>query len=145
MNPLAVLITDEDRDILQVMRLILEDEGHHVVTATAAGAALRLLQKETFDVVITDVLFAGAEGIDVIRAANRLKPPPGVIAMSVGGLHLQPSYCLDLALAFGAAAPLVKPFSREELLAAIGQATTRTTPAVRRPSPPSHGTKKTLA
>src|SRR6478672_5713742 len=51
-----LLVIEDDVDSLDMLTLVLEQAGYHVTTATDATAASRILEKQTFDLIITDLL-----------------------------------------------------------------------------------------
>ena len=63
-----ILVVEDDWDILEVLKLMLEDEGHHVVTAKHGRAALAAAAAKTFDLVVMDISMPEMSGIDVARA-----------------------------------------------------------------------------
>ena len=119
MNPSLILLVDDDVYFRRSVELLLQHAGHRVFCAGEVRQALRLLNEHAFDVVLTDMLIGEEDGIEVVRAAHAKQPSPRVVAMSGGGTQLRASFCLNLAVAFGAAVPLLKPFSADELLSAI--------------------------
>ena len=69
-RPSRVLVIEDDWDILEVLKLMLEDEGHHVVTAKDGRAGLDTLAAagKAFDVVVMDISMPGLSGIEVAQA-----------------------------------------------------------------------------
>lgn len=63
-----VLIIEDDWDILEVLKLMLEDEGHQVVTATDGRDALAAAAAKRFDVVVMDISMPEMSGIEVAQA-----------------------------------------------------------------------------
>ncbi|HZV92395.1 MAG TPA: response regulator [Caldimonas sp.] len=62
-----ILVVEDDWDILEVLKLMLEDEGHHVVTAKHGRAALAAAAAKSFDLVVMDISMPEMSGIDVAR------------------------------------------------------------------------------
>jgi CheY-like chemotaxis protein len=76
----ALLLVDEEPAVAYTLKRVLEGEGYEVSTAESYSRALGLLQCNEYDVVITEInLQRDAEGLDLVRAAQNLKPPPVVI------------------------------------------------------------------
>ncbi len=119
MNPLSILIVDDDETLRDALALVLKRTPHVATFAADAATAIRLLEQAIFDVVVTDILLVEQDGTAVLQAAARLQPRARLVAMSGGGEQLSAAYCLSLAVAFGAVAPLMKPFTLDELLAAV--------------------------
>ena len=68
--PGRILVVEDDWDILEVLKLMLEDEGHSVVTAKHGRAALALVAGagKPFDVIVMDVSMPEMSGIEVAQA-----------------------------------------------------------------------------
>ena len=82
----AVLVVDDERDHAQVMCEALQRQGHRCeVTFNLAEAESRLKQK-SYDVIVTDLVMDGKrDGLEVLRKAKSLTPPPQVILVSAHG------------------------------------------------------------
>ena len=63
-----ILVVEDDWDILEVLKLMLEYEGHQVVTAKHGKAALVAAASKSFDLVVMDISMPEMSGIDVARA-----------------------------------------------------------------------------
>jgi len=113
-----ILLVDDHAEFLAVQRELLEDAGHTVVTATNGFKALAAVDAESFDLVITDIIMPGKEGLETIIELRRRHPLLKVMAMSGGGLVGACGY-LELAEKFGAVHTLEKPFSRGVLIDAV--------------------------
>ena len=111
-----VLVIDDVEAIRQAMAIVLENEGHEVVQASDGLDGIRRLREGPVDLLITDVLMPGADGIEVIKAVRQDAPQLKVIAMSGGGNQLPAGFSLKMAQAFGARAVLYKPFENAELI-----------------------------
>jgi CheY-like chemotaxis protein len=120
--PLTVLVVDDDAQIRHVLRDLLEAAGHRVLEAGNGNQALGALRRVSAGLVLCDMLMPEKEGIETCTELRRLHPGLPFIAMS--GAKDGANY-LRIALKLGASASLAKPFSRQELLAAIAQATVR--------------------
>ncbi len=113
-----ILIVDDERDILEVLKDILEDAGHDVTIAENGQKALELASKEKFDIILTDIIMPEKEGISMILELKAKNDELSIIAMSGGG-YAGPAFYLETAEGFGADRTLVKPITRAELLEAI--------------------------
>lgn len=114
----TILVVDDDAGIRRIVEAFLKRGGHEVVTAVDGADAMRQLDKASFDLVVTDVVMPNAEGLELMRNIRRRPSRPGVIAMSGGG-RVGPGDYLALAKSFGAAEILRKPFTLEQLDAAV--------------------------
>lgn len=114
-----VLVIDDVEAVRQAMALVLENAGHEVSQASDGLEGIRCLRESPFDLLITDVLMPGADGIEVIKEARQKSPNLKVIAMSGGGHRLPAGFSLKMAQAFGAKAVLYKPFENAELVEVV--------------------------
>jgi CheY-like chemotaxis protein len=110
-----ILVVDDEEGIRSLVRNILVREGHEVTTAGDGVEALRVVERQAVDVVITDLIMPEKEGVETIAELRRRFPAIKIIAISVGGMGGAMDY-LRLAKALGAAQTLAKPFTREALL-----------------------------
>ena len=109
-----ILIIDDDILICQLLRRILEQLGHRVTDAQDGRKGLNAFQADPADLVITDLIMPGMEGIETIMEMKRRFPGTKIIAMSGGGVGSGSDY-LQMARKFGAHQILNKPFSVQML------------------------------
>jgi CheY-like chemotaxis protein len=77
-----VLVVDDEVVVLTVLRELLRRSGYRVTTAASAEEAIELMQKRSFDLVLTDKNLPGASGLEVLRIARTLDPPPAVVMIT---------------------------------------------------------------
>jgi CheY-like chemotaxis protein len=113
-----ILIIDDDKMVLNMLRQVLEGAQHTVVEASNGAIAMRLWRDHPADLIITDILMPEKDGLEVIRELRRECPTVKVIALSGGSrkIHFD---ALDVAKRFGALSTLEKPFELKELLASV--------------------------
>ncbi|MDJ0781768.1 MAG: response regulator [Desulfosarcinaceae bacterium] len=70
MRNYRLLLVDDDPFILTGIGKDLENEGYEVVTAQSGEKAVALVEEQPFDLVITDLVMGGIDGIEVLRAAK---------------------------------------------------------------------------
>jgi DNA-binding NtrC family response regulator len=77
----SILIVDDEDNVLQTLRMVFENEGYDVCTASSCREALQLLSNgKSFDAVITDLNMESEDvGLEVARAAVKRKPKPAVV------------------------------------------------------------------
>jgi len=121
MRSCSILLVDDDAILLKVLKTLLETRGHRVTGACDGTEALKALEKGSFDLVITDVFFPGRDGIEVILERSKSTSGVRVIAMSGEGKFSADHYLL-LVKKLGADVILKKPFSADQLFAAIDTA-----------------------
>src|SRR5205085_3232951 len=114
----TVLIIDDDGDVRDTFALVLEDAGHQVLTASSGTAGAAMFRAHRPELVITDMIMPGSDGIEAIRAIRAVDPAARIIASS-GASFAGPDYYLNLAMRFGAIAVLPKPFEANELLRVV--------------------------
>lgn len=122
-KPLAIIVADDVEEIVRLLQQYLEDAGHTVACVSTGHEVIRLLRKQHFDLVITDVLMPDGDGLDVIVATKRDYSRTRVLAISGGGKYMVAGDCLRIAKGVGAHGLLLKPFNRQQLLAAVEQVT----------------------
>lgn len=123
MNPGKLLLIEDDDLVREVVSRLLHALGWQVVPARDGKEGLEIFRAEPADLVITDLIMPGKEGLETIRELRELAPDVRILAMSGGGRSLSGEHALELALNLGADAVLEKPFGRPELettLARIG-------------------------
>ena len=113
-----ILLVDDDDNLREIIGRFLRQADHVVTMAANGNEALRLVGDGVFDLVITDLVMPGKEGIETIMELRRKLPALKIIAMSGGG-HFAPECYLAIARNLGVARTLAKPFSGEDLLAAV--------------------------
>lgn len=113
-----LLIVDDDQEMRDLLRKVLEKEGYRVSRASDAEEAMGLLTRGDFDLVVTDMLMPHDGGLELLRAIRRILPAlPVIIVTAFGDWH---TYCRALEL--GAAAFISKPLRMSELVAAVHSA-----------------------
>jgi CheY-like chemotaxis protein len=112
---LSVLVADDDEGIRQLLVRWLESHGHKVTSVDSAQAAMRHLEGQSMDLVITDVVMPDGDGFELIAAIRKGQPNARILAISGGGRYLEGSDCLRVARGLGANAVLMKPFSWGQL------------------------------
>ena len=116
-----ILIIDDDAAMRGSLAPTLERLGHEVSSAPDGKAGVARATEKAPDLVITDLIMPEKEGLETIMELRALYPRLKIIAMSGGGRLSNEDY-LHLAKRFGASVTLAKPFSREELKAALAEA-----------------------
>jgi CheY-like chemotaxis protein len=119
MIPLSILLVDDDEDVRTLFELSLKQRGHSVATATCGREAIARLERDHFDVLVTDIIMPEGDGIDVIKAARKSSAPMRIVAMSGGGRYVNGTYCRHLAETLGADASLTKPLRPAELIGSV--------------------------
>lgn len=112
-----ILIIDDDDTLRGIIAKSLTHAGHTVSQANNGRKGVALFKADPTDLVITDLVMPEQEGMETIKILHRDFPKTPIIAMS-GGLDGSPLY-LDLTRRLGAAITLTKPFTLQQLKAAV--------------------------
>jgi PAS domain S-box-containing protein len=121
LQALRVLIVDDDRDTLEVVKQLLEQAGADVTTAASAEEALEVLRRGPPDVLLSDIGMPGQDGYELIRRVRQLAPeqggciPAAALTAFAHGEHRQQ------ALSAGFQLYLPKPIEPSELTAAVAR------------------------
>jgi DNA-binding response OmpR family regulator len=116
---MAVVLVIEDEDALRTsLEKVLLAHGYQVVLARNGREGIRLAQRATYDLVVTDLIMPEMEGIETIRELRRTVGGVPIIAISGGGTGRN-SFYLKLARDLGATVGLAKPFNSRQLLDAM--------------------------
>jgi len=110
-----ILVVDDDRNILQVIKMRLVSGEYQVVTAGDAKEALKLAEVESFDLVVLDLKLDGQDGISLMEDIHHINPDIPVIILTAYGTIKSAVN----AMKKGAYGYLTKPFDGHELLVQI--------------------------
>jgi CheY-like chemotaxis protein len=113
-----ILVVDDEPMVCQTIKMLLEFDGHEVVTAPDADNALVLFGKDRFDLVITDYTMPGMKGDALAVALKALLPSQPVIMITAHAEMLK-AQAAPLA---GVDQLVGKPFQISELRDAIQRA-----------------------
>jgi CheY-like chemotaxis protein len=80
--PHCVLLVDDSKDGLLVRRALLEEQGFDVQVADSGEEGLKLFERRSFDVVVTDYRMPGMTGIDLIGRIHAVKPGTRIVLLS---------------------------------------------------------------
>lgn len=105
------MIVDDEQSYRQLLSLIFGSEGHEVRTAENGREAVRLLQQEPADLIISDVRMPDMDGISLLRSARETSPDIGFVLMTA---FATVETARD-AFKLGADDFIQKPFDVEEL------------------------------
>jgi CheY-like chemotaxis protein len=111
----TVLVVDDDPDIREVMELVLESRGYHVLSASSGAEALACLRAEHADLVLLDLMMPGMDGF-TFRELQRRDPTIAdvpVIVLSGDGRVAEKS------AAIGVDVYLVKPVEAHALITTV--------------------------
>ena len=107
-----ILVVDDEPIVLRSCEGILKSEGYSITLATGGQEAINILQKDDYDLVITDLKMPEVDGIDLIRWVRNSKPATGVVIIT--GYPSQET--IKDALNLGIIDYLPKPFTPPVLI-----------------------------
>src|ERR671938_789782 len=81
-NSLRVLFADDEKSLQEFMRSELPRLGHEVTVCPDGRAALKALEKATFDVAILDLRMPGLTGIEVLEQLKQTSPDTEAVVMT---------------------------------------------------------------
>lgn len=113
-----ILVVDDDDQMKEMIQESLNIEGYKTSGASNGKEAMALLVKESFDMVITDIVMPEQEGIETIMQIRKGFPHIKIITISGGG-RTGPVNYLRMAKEFGASRTFIKPFERKDLIDAV--------------------------
>ncbi|MCJ7571827.1 MAG: response regulator [Candidatus Thermoplasmatota archaeon] len=108
-----IMVVDNEPDIVDLTRTVLELGGYQVVTAYSGEECLRRLEKEKVDLVLLDIMMPGMSGWDVFNRINKKSTQIKVAFMSVLEISDKRKQVL---IDEGLADYIMKPFDKETLL-----------------------------
>ena len=111
-----LLIVDDDPEMRDLLRKVLEKDGHGVATASGSCEALALLAASCpYDLVVTDLLMPFDGGLALLETIRRTSPTTPVIIVTAFGDWESYTQAMEL----GASAFISKPLKMAELTAAV--------------------------
>lgn len=117
-----ILIVDDEAGMRRILEMNLRRDSHVLVQAAGVADAIRLLEHEDFDVVLTDQKMPDGSGLDVLHAAQKDDPTTSIIFLTaVGTVELAVESMRQGAFDF-----LTKPYEPDVVKAAVKRAAERT-------------------
>lgn len=118
-----ILLIEDNKDHSQMFKQVLEEDGYHVTTAMSGLDAVKLIEAESYDLIITDLMLPDMSGESIIRLVRKMYSMP-ILVVSSKNRDADKIFNLNL----GADDYLVKPFSLKELVARVKAILRRSTP-----------------
>ncbi|MEN9373589.1 MAG: hypothetical protein RIR79_1141 [Pseudomonadota bacterium] len=131
-RPNKILVVDDDTRIRDLLRRYLAQEGFDVLLAEDGKALTRIMQRETVDLIVLDLMLPGEDGLSICRRLRSESDVTPVIMLTAKGADVDRIVGLEV----GADDYLTKPFNPRELLARI-HAVLRRRPKPEVPGAPS--------
>ncbi len=118
MKPYKILIVEDERVTLRNLEYVLKKEGYDVVGTTSGSNALKLLQEENFDLILTDLKLEKVDGIEILEKCKTISPDAEVIIITA---YATISSAIE-SMKKGAFYYLPKPFKLEEVKKLVKEA-----------------------
>lgn len=112
--PEKILIVDDEKPIVEILKYNLEKEGYNVVTAYDGEAAIKIFTEENPDVIVLDIMLPLKDGLAVCREI-RLQSDIPIIMLTAKEMEVDKILGLEL----GADDYVTKPFSAREVTARV--------------------------
>jgi DNA-binding response OmpR family regulator len=109
-----VMVVDDDRTMVTLLRTLLELDGYQVVQPKNAASVLESIAAERPDLVLMDVFLKGHDGIDLVRGLRKLPELAQTPVVMTSGMDVS-----EQSLAAGANSFMLKPYDPEVLLQTI--------------------------
>jgi len=125
---IRILLADDDEVLRVVQADFLRRFGFTIHAAEDGRAAMRYLEGQEVDLVITDMVMPVSDGVELIRHIRKTYPQLKVIAISGGGATKR-ELLLDIARVLGVSRTLEKPFTMTALLKTVREVLAGSGPA----------------
>ncbi len=121
-SSIRALVVDDSATIRAFVKAALEHEGFEVTEAKSGFEALKILPKERFNLIVTDVNMPDINGLELVKYVRKEEPHKStpLIIISTDGRERD----RDRGMQLGATAYLVKPFKPEELIKKVREVLT---------------------
>ena len=110
-NKKRILVIEDDQEMRSLLKDFFEEEGFEIDSVSNGSEVFRILVREPFDLVITDIRMPGLTGLDILPGIKKLQPEAPIIVITAFGseeVHRR-------AIERGATAYLEKPIHFHEL------------------------------
>src|SRR4030042_1692856 len=81
-DTIKILIVDDERVALKNLEHVIKNEGYDVVGTESGPNALRLLEEQRFDVVLTDLRMEKVDGMQILKKCREINPDAGIIMIT---------------------------------------------------------------
>lgn len=119
-DQLAILVVDDNEDLLETFSLILKRRGFHVETAGDGIAAVDRYKEHAFDVTLMDIVMPEMNGVEAFRKIREMDPEASVILMTA----YSEEELIQIAKTEGARKVINKPIRIDQLIDMIKEAAT---------------------
>ncbi len=120
---LRLLLVEDNPDTAKLMKMLLESVGHSVIPAFNGRKALDVLQSETLDMILLDVMMPEMDGFTFLETVRKSSDAPVLMLTA-----LSDPQAVETGFLLGADDYLVKPFTPDELFSRLERLTTQLPP-----------------
>jgi YesN/AraC family two-component response regulator len=113
-----ILLVEDEPLVVETLSIAIRSKGHTCTTASNGAEGLKKFVEDHFDLVITDIVMPGKEGIETIMEMRRQVPGAKIIAISGGGRIGNVDF-LGMAQNLGAMSSLKKPIRLDDLFSLL--------------------------
>lgn len=117
----TILLMEDETNVAKGLKLVLEEEGYQVDWAETGRQAMELFRQKRYDLLLADLRLPDIDGMEVIKEVKQDRPDTGVIVITG---YSTVSSAIE-AMKLGASDYLQKPFTDDEVKAAIQEALVR--------------------
>lgn len=126
-NVAAILLAEDDEAVRTFVTRALTHRGHSVVAVSDGQAAIRALEAQTFDLMLTDIVMPGLDGLALAETAGKINPKMTVLMMT--GFAAARDRVSQGGASAGVAEIITKPFSLKQICNAVDSALAGEKPA----------------
>ena len=130
-----ILVVDDEQTIQDTLRWRFEDQGFAVATVSTGEEAVRLLETQPFDVIVSDIILPGMSGLDVLQRVRAVDPEVAVILITA---YSTVETAVE-ALRQGANDYVLKPFRMDDIAFRVQRLLPSTAPAAEGRTDPGGG------
>lgn len=114
MDNKTILIADDDKDIIEILKLYLENEGYTVMEAADGNIAWKIIKNNSIDIAVIDIMMPELDGFQLVKRIRTEYNFPVIVLSARGGDNDK-----ILGLGLGADDYMAKPFNPLELVARV--------------------------
>jgi two-component system response regulator PilR (NtrC family) len=107
----SVLIIEDENSMREVLKILLEGENYEVNTASDGNEGLSYIERDIFDLIITDIKMPGADGFEILKRTKEISPDTIIIMITAFGT----TEAAIEAMKLGAYDYINKPFKIDEI------------------------------
>ncbi|WP_374366801.1 response regulator [Dongia sp.] len=119
-NVAAILLAEDDEAVRTFVTRALTHRGHSVVAVSDGQAAIRALEAQTFDLMLTDIVMPGLDGLALAETAGKINPKMTVLMMT--GFAAARDRVSQDGGGVAVADVITKPFSLKQICSAVDSA-----------------------